>query len=117
MRRGASGVASALLSESALAWLLLVFSIAIAAGLVYVLAERPPFSLGTYIIYPGTGSQTTSEFLVLLFLYALAVAGLLLVYEAPRYRSRPNLATMFLVTGIALAFISVTLLLTVYGMK
>ncbi len=96
---------------------MLVASLAIAAGIVYVLAERPPFSLGTYIVYPGTGAQTTSEFLVVFFLYALAVAGLILVYEAPRYKSRPSLATMFLASGAIVVFISVILLLVVYGMK
>lgn len=104
-------------SESNIAWLLLAISIAIAAGIVFVLAERPPFSLGTYIIYPGTASQTTGEFLVLFFLYALSVAGLILVYESPKYRSRPSLATMSLVSGLLVVLISILLLFTVYGMK
>ncbi|QOJ79609.1 hypothetical protein IG193_03895 [Infirmifilum lucidum] len=117
MQRNISKVVSRLFSEDTIAWLLLVASLAIAAGIVYILAERPPFSLGTYIVYPGTGAQTTSEFLVTFFLYALAVAGLILVYEAPKYKSRPSLATMFLVSGVIVALISVILLLVVYGMK
>ncbi|MEZ0345963.1 MAG: hypothetical protein ABWK01_05385 [Infirmifilum sp.] len=104
-------------SDNNIAVALLLVSIAIAAGIVFVLAERPPFSLGTYFVYPGTSSQTTSEFLILFFIYALSVAGLILIYESPKYRSRPSLASTFLVSGVAVVVISVILLFLVYGMK
>ncbi|MGB9709101.1 MAG: hypothetical protein ACP5II_04990 [Infirmifilum sp.] len=117
MPEGRFTILEKLVSENNLAWLLLVISVLIASGLVFILAERPPFSLGTYIIYPGTASQTTGEFLTIFFLYSLSIAGLILLYEAPRYRSRPNLAIMFLISGILVVLISVLLLFTVYGMK
>lgn len=106
-----------LLSESTLAWLLLLVSIVVASGLFYVLAERPPFSLGAQLIYPGTGAQTVSELIMVAFLYALSMSGLLLIYEAPRYRSRQGLALMFLLSGVTATLVSVLLLLAIYGIK
>lgn len=101
-------------------WLAIIavaLTIALSAGVFYVLAERPPFSLGVRLIYPGGGAQTVSEFFIVAFLYAMGFAGLVLIYEAPRHRYRRSLMVSTLTSGLALLIVSTLLLLLVYGMK
>lgn len=112
-----SRVIATLLEQRKLAIVLVAAVIALSAGIFYLLSERPPFSLGVRLIYPGGGAQTTSEFFIVAFLYAMGFAGLLLIYEAPRYKYRQSLMTSTLLSGIALLLLSTILLLLIYGMK
>ncbi len=55
--------------------------------------------------------------MIVAFLYAMGFIGLLLVYEAPRYRYRRSLMSGTLLSGMALLVVATLLLLAVYGMK
>ncbi|MEM0087578.1 MAG: hypothetical protein QXT33_00525 [Thermofilum sp.] len=106
-----------LLEPKALAIIAVAVTIMLSAGIFYVLSERPPFSLGVRLVYPGGGAQTVSEFFIVAFLYAMGFAGLMLIYEAPRHRYRRSFMISTLLSGAALLVISTLLLLLVYGMK
>lgn len=106
-----------LLEPKILALVLLLFAVLVSAGVVYVLAERPPPSFGVYFFYPGTGAQTVSEMLVVAFLCAIGIAGLLMLYEAPKYRYRRQQMSAILTTGLLLTVISALLLVLIYSWK
>jgi hypothetical protein len=106
-----------LLEPRTLALLLLAFAVLVSAGIVYVLVERPPPSLGVYFYYPGTGAQTVSEMLVVAFLYAIGIAGLLMIYEAPKYRYRRQQMGAILTIGLLSVVISALLLILMYSLK
>lgn len=95
----------------------IVVVIALCSGIFYVLSERPPFSLGVRLVYPGSGAQTASEFFIVAFLYGVGFVGLLLIYEAPRYKYRRGLMISTLLSGATLLILSTLLLLLVYWMK
>uniref|UniRef100_A0A7J3X9L4 Uncharacterized protein n=1 Tax=Thermofilum pendens TaxID=2269 RepID=A0A7J3X9L4_THEPE len=106
-----------LLEPKTLALMLLAFTVFVSAGFIYVLVERPPPTLGVYFFYPGTGAQTISEMLVVAFLYAIGIAGLLMIYEAPKYRYRRQQLGAILTTGLLLTVISALLLILIYTWK
>jgi len=106
-----------LLKPRTAALLMLAVVILLGAGIVYVLVERPPLTLGIYFFYPGTGAQTVAEMLVVAFLYAIGVVGLLMTYEAPKYRHNRQQLGAILMTGLLLMVISALLLILVYTWK
>lgn len=106
-----------LLEPRWIAFAAVVVTVVISSGIFYVLSERPPFSLGARFVYPGAGAQTGSEFLIVAFLYAMGFTGLLLIYEAPRYKYRRSFMSSTLLSGAALLIVSTLLLLLVYSMK
>ncbi|ABL78042.1 hypothetical protein [Thermofilum pendens] len=97
-----------------LAAALLAVILLIASGVFYVLSERPPFSLGVQLIYPSGGGQTVSEMIIVLFLYAMAIVGLLIIYDSTKYSPQRSAFYFTLVSGVAVVAVSLLLLLFIY---
>jgi hypothetical protein len=64
-------------------------------------------STGAFIfLYPGISSQFIGDSVFAAVLYALGVAGLLIMYESTKYAYRPRQAYLMLLGGIFLLFLA-----------
>ncbi len=87
-----------------------VLASVIAGGFAYVLAHRPPPMAGTRIVWPSLNVETSSEMIVVAFLYLLGFAGLWMMYEAAKYKHRGEYVTQYLLGGLTVLVLSFLML-------
>ncbi len=105
------------LSLRNIVFLIVIWSIVIASGLIYVIVYKPPPMIGSGFVIRDPNSQTVSEVIVVSFSYGVGLLGLWLIYTSTKYRYRHSYLSILLVGGIVLAILSILMLSAIYNMK
>lgn len=89
---------------------LLFVTIFLIGGGIYMISMPPeevsPYYRGLVIISPGTHSQTLTEGIAVMLVYALGAAGLILIYRSARHRYNPKQAYMLISIGVILLILA-----------
>ncbi len=96
---------------------LLIGSLLIMGGLLYVIVNNPPplYREGPFAY--GLNRQSSMETLVVAFAYAVGIGGLYLLYNTRRYYYDLRFLSINLVSGTLLLLLSLILLQSIYAMK
>lgn len=102
--------------EAAVAVALLVFSVLIVSGFLYVLVTAPPALYGTRPVFPSITGQTIVEFVLVALAYSLSFLGLYVVHLTAigRLSSRRGAAVW---AGIALFALGLLMIISLLVQK
>lgn len=93
--------------------IILAISIVTASGIFFVLVNRPAPMAGTSFIWPAVNGETSTEFLIIAFMYTLALGGLWLVYDATRHKYRGDYINQVLLGGSLIFVLTLMILLVI----
>jgi len=108
---------SRLKSQKLVMSLIIIGSILIMGGLLYVIVNEPPplYREGPFAY--GLNRQTIVEMFIVALAYAMGFAGLYLVYNIKRYYYDTRFLTINLLSGSLLLLLSMLLLQSIYAIK
>ena len=85
-------------------------SIFLLGGGIYDLVQHPlsviPYGGGVLFFYPGLQNQVVYESVGVIIVYAIGVAGILLMYQSTKYAYKPRQAFMMLLVGAVLILVA-----------
>lgn len=102
-----------LTNPRALSLIILAVSIVTASGIFFVLVNRPVPMAGTSFIWPAVNGETSTEFLIVAFMYTLALVGLWLIYDAARHKYRGSYINQILLGGSLIFILALIMLLVI----
>lgn len=97
-------------SQNIIAIILVIIAIFLFGGGIYNIVIRPESVLiqrtGISFFLRSIHEQLLGESIIIMMLYALGVAGLILIYRSSRFRRNPSQASLLLRIGMVLLIIS-----------
>jgi len=85
-------------------------SVFLLGGGIYDLLQQPlsvlPYGGGILFFYPSLQHQVVYESVGIMIVYAIGVAGILLMYQSTKYAYKPRQAFMILLVGAVLILVA-----------
>ncbi|HDD64234.1 MAG: hypothetical protein DRJ32_01210 [Thermoprotei archaeon] len=98
-------------------YLVVALAALLMSGVIYAVVEQPRVMWGDVFFYPSTLGQTWAEVIIIAMSYMLCFIGMYLIYKSHRYLYEPKHASIMMIVGTLILFVSLVLLMIIYGVK
>jgi hypothetical protein len=93
-----------------IAIIVVALSVFLLGGGIFDILQQPlsviPYGGGVLFFYPGLQNQVVYESVGVMIVYAIGVAGILLMYQSTKYAYKPRQAFMILLVGVVLILVA-----------